>query len=187
MCDEKKNKYGTIILILYVDGILVSSDDELDNHWLIHELEKEHGTISVDLKDTFTYLGMVLKKESNGEIQVYMPGYIEMMLSEYEKTRKIKSYTTPVAITLFSVDKESKELENKEAKHYHTSVARLLYLCRRVRIDVYLPVLYLYTKVKCPTESDLTRLDRVMGYTSLTKHKRRSISGDGNMDRFLHL
>ena len=127
---------------------------------------------------------MVLKKESNGEIQVYMPGYIEMMLSEYEKTRKIKSYTTLVSTTLFSVDKESKELKSKEAKQYHTSVARLLYLCRRARIDVYLPVLYLCTKVKCPTESDLTRLDRVMGYISLTKHKRRLISGDGNMERF---
>ena len=49
---------------------------------------------------------------------------------------------------------------------------------------MYLPVLYLCTKVKCPKESDLTRLDRVMGYISLTKYKRRLISGDGNMERF---
>ena len=95
---RRKTEYGTMLLILYVDDILVLSDDERDNHWLIHELEKEYGTISVDLKDSFTYLGMVLKKESNGEIQVYIPGYIQMMLSEYEKRRNIKSYTTRAAI-----------------------------------------------------------------------------------------
>ena len=91
---RKKTKYGTMILILYVDDILVLSDDERDNHWLVHELEKEYGTVSVDLKNTFTYLVMVLKKGKNGEIQVYMSGYIEMMLSEYEKTRK--SSPTPL-------------------------------------------------------------------------------------------
>ena len=74
---------------------------------------------------------------------------------------------------MFSVDKESKELGTKEAKHYHTSVSRLLYL----------QSLYLYTKVKCNIESDLTRLDRVMEYLSLAKHKRRLIPGDGNMER----
>ena len=47
-----------------------------------------------------------------------------------------------------------------------------------------MPVLYLYTKVKCPAESDLTRLDRVMGFINLTKHKRRLISRDENMEKF---
>ena len=91
---RKKTEYGTMILILYVDDILVLSDDKRDNLWLISELEKEYGTISVDLKDTFTYLGMVLKRESNGEIQVYMPGYIDMMMSEYTKKKEKSSPTS---------------------------------------------------------------------------------------------
>ena len=33
-------KYGTMILILYVDDILVFSDDERDNYWFIHRLEQ---------------------------------------------------------------------------------------------------------------------------------------------------
>ena len=106
-----------------------------------------------------------------------------MRLSESKKRRKIKFYTIPLVVTLFSVDKEGKELGAKEAKHCYTSVARLLYLCRWTRIDVYLPVLCLFAKVKCPTESYLTRLDRVMGYLSLTKHKRRLIHKDRNMAR----
>ena len=180
---KKETRNGTIIIILYVDDILVLSDSEEDIGWLKGELEKEYETLSIETSDSFTYLGMVLHKQKDGTIQVHMPGYIEMTLNEYQKMRTIKQYTSPATTTLFSINCDSVNLGTKEAKHYHTSVARLLYLCRRARIDIYLPVLYLCTKVKCPTEADAAKLDRVMGYLSLTKHKRRLIAGDGDMSR----
>ena len=58
---KKETKNRIIILVLYVDNILVLSDNKGDNHWLINKLEKEYETLSVDMKDSPTYLGMVPK------------------------------------------------------------------------------------------------------------------------------
>ena len=62
-------------------------------------------------------------------------------------------------------------------------MARLLYLSKRVRPDIQLPVLYLCTKVKAPTVEDDSKLRRVLGYLKMTKTKGRVISNQGDMTR----
>ena len=51
-------------------------------------------------------------------------------------------------------------------------VAKLLYLSKRTRFDIALPVNYLCTRVSCATVEDLKKLDRVIGYLKLTNGRK---------------
>ena len=53
---------------------------------------------------------------------------------------------------------------------------RLLYLAQRLRQDILLPVLFLCTRVKCPTREDNKKLDRVFGYLKQTKGLTKKMS-----------
>jgi len=56
------------------------------------------------------------------------------------------------------------------------TVMKLMYMAKRVRGDVLLPVLWLSTKVKSPTTSDEDKLKRVIGYLKRTRNKCKVIS-----------
>jgi histone deacetylase 1/2 len=58
---NKKVRDHMITIILYVDDILIISPVKDDIKWLIVELEKEYGEVSVELSNKFTYLGMGVK------------------------------------------------------------------------------------------------------------------------------
>jgi hypothetical protein len=56
-----------------------------------------------------------------------------------------------------------------ERAKFHSVVAKLLYLGKRGRPDILLPVQFLCTRVKAPSVDDEKKLERVLGYLKLTK------------------
>jgi hypothetical protein len=70
-------------------------------------------------------------------------------------------------------------------KRFHTTVARLLYLSKRTRVDIQLPVLYLCTRVREPTTDDDAKLKRILGYLRLTLKKPRIITSAGDLKRLV--
>jgi hypothetical protein len=73
----------------------------------------------------------------------------------------------------------------RDKKRFHTTTAKLLYLSKRTRPDIQLPVLYLCTRVKEPTVDDDAKLLKVLGYLKLTRNKARIISPKGNLKRLV--
>ncbi len=57
-------------------------------------------------------------------------------------------------------------------------IAKLLYLGKRGRADILLPVQYLCTRVKQPTKGDVQKLERVLGYLKQTIAFKRRISNE---------
>jgi hypothetical protein len=55
-----------------------------------------------------------------------------------------------------------------EAEEFHSRVAKLLYLAKRVRPDILTAVIFLSTRVKCATTDDNVKLNRVLGYLNST-------------------
>uniref|UniRef100_UPI0026F06B80 Ty1/Copia family ribonuclease HI n=1 Tax=Phenylobacterium aquaticum TaxID=1763816 RepID=UPI0026F06B80 len=53
-------------------------------------------------------------------------------------------------------------------KEFHTTVAKLLYLAKRARVDILLPIAFLSTRVKSPTSQDADKLMRVLKYLNGT-------------------
>jgi hypothetical protein len=66
------------------------------------------------------------------------------------------------------VDEKNEVLKPVEAKRFHTTVARLLYLSRRGRPDIITAVGLLCTQVKLPTVQDQIKLMQVLGYLQRT-------------------
>ena len=57
-----------------------------------------------------------------------------------------------------------------ESELFHTTVAKLLYLAKRVRPDLLTSVGFLSRRVRNPTKQDLLKLHRVLRYLNETKH-----------------
>ena len=64
------------------------------------------------------------------------------------------------------------ELERNidESELFHTTVAKLLYLAKRVRPDLLTSVGFLSRRVRNSTKQDLLKLHRVLRYLNETKH-----------------
>ena len=162
-------KRGEVLIVLYVDDLLVFGKDGFSEikKLLIDEFQE----ITVEETDVLNYLGMNVhfKKE---KIVLSMSGYIKALL----KDRKVETSTVPAGENIFSIDSGGKLIENKEG--FHTVMAKLLYLSKRVRPDILLAVSFLCTRVNAPNEEDFRKLEKVLGYLSLTKDKALVISGD---------
>jgi len=138
-------------------------------------LISEFQEITVEETDVLNYLGMnVSFKEGN--IVLSMSGYIESLL----KDKNVETSTVPAGKNIFTIDKKSRKIADKEK--FHTVVAKLLYLSKRVHPDIMLAVSFLCTRVNCPTEEDVGKLEKVLGYLRLTKDKSLVISGDVSRD-----
>ena len=131
-----ETKTRVLIIILYVDDVLLLADKEIMITWLLNELELEYKTIVSDTSDSFTYLGMVVTKHKDMSITIHMGGYIENMLAKWEAHSKVKAVVTPATKKLFDVDEDQLALSMDMAKKFHTTTAKLLYLCKRARPDV---------------------------------------------------
>jgi hypothetical protein len=75
--------------------------------------------------------------------------------------KSIKEYVVPATQNLFKVDKQARVLE--ENIQFHSIVTKLLYLGKRGRPDVLMPVQFLCTRVKSPTIEDENKLKQVLG------------------------
>jgi hypothetical protein len=67
----------------------------------------------------------------------------------------------------------------KARKLFHSTVAKLLYLAKRVRPDIIIIVGFLCTRVKAPLEDDQSKLETLLGYLNKTKHQRIIIKPHG--------
>jgi len=152
-------------ILLYVDDLLVTCEDQNAILEVIAQLEREfEGDVKACHDKDLSYLGMHLKIES-GSITVSMVAYLRGVLDELGVTGKV---TTPATANLFTPGASECELPVKEAKRFHTVVAKLLYLAKRTRVDILLAIAYLCTRVKGPTTGDQVKLARVLKYLNGT-------------------
>ena len=83
---------------------------------------------------------------------------------------------SPSDINLFSVDNKSAMLTPSEKTFFHSSVAKLLYLSKRIRSDLLLTVSFLSTRVKEPTKDDYGKLLRCVRYLRATSELQLTLS-----------
>jgi hypothetical protein len=152
-------------ILLYVDDLLVTCVDKNAISDVIDQLKQAfEGDVKFNSDKDLSYLGMHIKIEK-GRVTVSMTTYLRSVLDEL----KVKgTVTTPATVALFEINKASRVLTQREAKEFHTTVAKLLYLAKRARVDTLLPIAFLSTRVKNPTEQDADKLLRVLKYLNGT-------------------
>ena len=152
-------------VVIYVDDLLVTCADLS----LIDELET---VLKTEFKEitkhdglVHSYLGMEFDFADPGSVKVRMAGYTAdtLKFSNTDGTAK-----TPAANHLFEV-RQSVLLDDPKREALHSITAKLLYLAKRTRPDILLPVSFLTTRVQAPDEDDWNKLQRVLRYLNGTQ------------------
>mmetsp|Transcript_17293 Transcript_17293/g.46163 ORF Transcript_17293/g.46163 Transcript_17293/m.46163 type:complete len:173 (+) Transcript_17293:755-1273(+) len=90
-----------------------------------------------------------------------MPGYTNALLERYDVARV---HTTPAGDELYDIDENSKTLDADRREDFHSTVCKLLYLRKLVRSELLALVNLLCSRTQSPTEQDLKKLRKILGY-----------------------
>jgi hypothetical protein len=102
---------------------------------------------------------------TDGQVKITMEGYTADLM---QHASVIGIDRTPAADHLFHV-RDVTLLESADREKFHSLVAKLLYLAKRVRPDILLPVSFLSTRVQSPDVDDDRKLRRVLKYLNGTR------------------
>jgi len=163
---NKIDKHGDQITVLvHVDDLFItcineSSLDEFDRYLLSVYPETKTKTGKV-----LDYVGMTFDFSIDGEVSVTMANIVKDILSECGVT---KERATPAAEHLFQVRDDAPKATVAESQYFHSFVARMLYLAKRVRPECLTAVSFLSTRVNCCDADDMAKLARLLGYLKKT-------------------
>ena len=157
-----------VTITLHVDDLLLSSVSQKNEDTVINFMQSKFEKITVHTGKVLKYLGMLFDFTKDGEVTVSMDHYIEDVLAQWNNEVKGVSMT-PATGVLFNVDTGSPPLARKEAERFHSTVAKLLYAGKRVRIDILTATTALTTRVQDPREADMEKLLRIIRYLKSSK------------------
>ncbi|KAG7371066.1 reverse transcriptase RNA-dependent DNA polymerase [Nitzschia inconspicua] len=170
-------------VVWHVDDLKSSHVDPIVNDEFLKWLENKYasdnvGKIKAVRGKRHDYLAMWLDYTEEGVLQVDMRPYVKSMIEDFPE--KIGTSRNPWTEKLFQTDDKSKKLEKKKAKDFHTFVMKGMFLCKRGRQDIQPAIAFLSTRTSEPTESDWSKLKRMMGYLNVTKDLIVRLEADDN-------
>ena len=125
---------------------------------MIESLNVKYGNeapLTVTRGKVHNYLGMTIDFRTPGKVVFMMADYIEALLLETpDEMFKGRAPATRAASHLFDINDNPIKLDEEHAELFHHLTAKLLYLCKRVRPDLHLPVSFLCTRVQSPNQDD---------------------------------
>ena len=106
-----------------------------------------------------TFVGIDIEFNEDGTVSLSMDKYIQEYIDIYDNDLKGKA-VTPAKGDLFDEDNsQNTELLTKQyADKYHHTTAKLLYVAKRVRLDIDLAISFLCTRVAQPSIGDKVKL-----------------------------
>jgi hypothetical protein len=161
-------------LVLYVDDVIVTGMSATHAQETMDLLVSRYKEVKQKSGKVHEYLGMKFDFTDPGKVKVTMEGYIDGVLDNAGTTTTAK---TPASDDIFTVG-TSEPLEKEAASRFHTIVAKLLYLAKRVRPDILLAVSYLTTRVQAPNADDSKKLDRCLAYLNETREMGMVLEAD---------
>jgi histone deacetylase 1/2 len=165
---NKDDGNNQITVCVYVDDLLITCVDKSKIDGLMDQIKEEFKELKINSGNNHSYLGMSLDFSKNGQTKVTMEGFISDLLKSCELDDGI-SVSTPALPNLFDIDEKSIKLDSNKSIEFHSRVAKLLYLAKRVRPDILCATTFLSTRVQFSTEQDWQKLDRILRYLNGTK------------------
>ena len=166
------NKLGAdgvqITIAVHVDDLLVTSTSNYNFASLERYLQSVFPAISVHRGEVLDYIGMTFDFTVPGEVSITMENCVRDILSECGVTAP---RATPAAETLFDVRSDVEKASLSEVKYFHTYVAKILYLAKRVRPECLTAVSFLTTRVHDCDIDDMAKLKRLLGYLLGTRDR----------------
>jgi hypothetical protein len=180
---NKKVDGEQVTIAFHVDDLLITSVNSKLIDQIQQHLEQNFESITVNRGNNHSYLAMNLEMTENG-IELDMIAYVDKCIKDRTFSRKVAS---PATDDLFDLPSDSTPLAEEDSKHFHSDVAKLLYLAKRTRGEILTAVSHLSSRVLAPTEDDQRKLDRILNYLWSTKEKKMLLKkgGDVNIEVFI--
>jgi len=160
-------------IIVFVDDLLVTCRNMDIINDLISKLKAKYHEVQEHTGVHHSYLGMSIDMSKDGICVLTMP----MFVAEVIKDVPVGSAVSPAGGTLYIQNENSELLAESDRKIFHSMVAKLLYLGKRVRGDILTAVAYLTTRVTKATKEDQSKLLRVLKYLRDTKEMGHVLDG----------
>ncbi len=151
-----KDKYHYIAV--YVDDIIMFTDDEMERSRVEAGLTNIYGELKIQTGNHITYRGIEMH-QGNGEIFIDQSPYIIQLCSQFNINKSVKKPTTA---DLFEINTLSAPAEDPIA--FRNGVAKILWLAGQTRPDVKLLASFLSTRLINPTKQDELKLQRGLKY-----------------------
>ena len=147
----------------YVDDLKLSHEDPEEVTKMIKVLEENFGEMNVERGNKHTYLGMNFEIKDKKVIMT-MKDYLTECIDSFGEVLNSNA-RTPANPSLMTVNEDAEKLNEEKQALFHHIVAKLLYICKRARLDLQVAIGFLCTRVKEPTVQDWQKLKRVLMYT----------------------
>ena len=180
----KRMPSGELVdLSVHVDDGLMTSTNQVEMDRLLSEIEKQFHIVKVNKGKVHDYLSMHLVFKDDGTADVSQPSKAVAIVQQWHMD-STKTADRPHDENLFKVHETSVRLDDELRKKFHSSVQSCLFLSVKTRPDIQCAVNYLTTRVKEPTEEDLSKLMKVVQYLNGTVELGITLGGDdsGNID-----
>jgi hypothetical protein len=163
MCVANKMINGKQCTICWYMGDLKISHVQLSVvKDIISKIEGRYGKMVVTYGAKHTYVGMDIKYCKNGEVQIIMDTYLGEAIVEFPEDCTATA-STPAATYLFEVN-DCPNLSKPKRKILHSITAKLLFVTKRARPDISVPITFLSSRVTKADEDDWKKLKRLLQY-----------------------
>ena len=162
----------------YVDDNKLSHKDEGVVTKVLNEIAKEFGELEISRGNKHDLLGMHIdidrkKKEVIIEMIDQLKEEIELFCEEVDE-----SVVTPAYKNLMEVNEEQEQLDEEKSEIFHSVVAKLLFIMKRVRPDIEPTISFLMKRVSKSDKDDWEKLRRCLGFIKKTINNKRIIAAD---------
>jgi hypothetical protein len=161
-----------------MDDNKISHVDSKVVDWVIEEIEKKFGKMTVKRGKLHTFVGMDFEIYKNSTVKILMKDYIKESIESFGECIN-KGASTPTRSNLFEIDTESEPLDDEKSDKFHHIVSKLLYVSTRARLDIDLAIAFLCTRVSKSTKQDWEKLRRLLQYLYGTMNMPRIIGANG--------
>jgi hypothetical protein len=172
-------------VIIYVDDLLFTCINEKIILETIQHIETK---LKVKLKTKHgkihSYLGMTWNFNHVNMCKISMEKYTEDLLKYFNVNT---SCSDPAADHLFVIRPDVPKINLDKKELFHTGVAKCLYIAKRTRPDILLPISFLTTRVLAPDEDDWNKLHRVLKYLHKTRELGIGLECDEKMNTHAYI
>ena len=144
-----------------MDDLLLTSSSQAQLDAVADALRARYGGVTVKSGLEHDFLGINWTFGVAGEVTLAMDGYVGNILTKYNVIKKAK---TPATDMLFKSQETCPKISDEKKQLFHSCVMELHYLAKRIRADILTAVSFCATRVLCPDQHDLKKLERILSY-----------------------
>ena len=163
-------------VLWHVDDLKVSHKHEKVVMNVLKYLEDCYGKLSVTLGKIHTYIGMDIEYIGR-KVKISMKHYLEEAIEAF-LDHLTDDVHTPAASHLFNVNPTSEKLPEEKRQILHSIVAKLLYVATKGHPDIYLPIVFLTSRVSRADVDDWKKLKRLLNFIRCTIDLKLTLSAN---------